>query len=180
LPDPVIISAGTITLEKKSALELIYNFIEHSFDYWPKIKNRDKSFFINSADKIFGGFESLKDKIQGFTLIFTIEGILNEENQSIIARKFRQMVRQSINYAIEKLGNGKSITFGKVKFTKEQLQKLKAEWDPTKEEDELESKKFEKSKPDPEIKKIKVEDNSDVDTLTNGLQKLKVDPNSKK
>ena len=143
LPDPSILAAGLAVLESANAIKLIFTFIEHSFKYWNEIKAKNKDFFINRAEVIFGGFAKFKDKISTFKSIFTSD-IVSADLYAILFRKFRQMVRQSISYSIEKMGEGKTISFGEVKISREQILSLKNEWDPTKEEDKKEEASKEK------------------------------------
>jgi hypothetical protein len=131
LPDPKLIEAGKTMLETYDAEKLIQIFIRHSKPYWPEIKKRNKDFFVTSADKIFGGF-GFGDKVESFKLLFTAPDVIDGQTLTMFYDKFQEMVRQCLVYILEKLGNNKSISFGDVKFVKEETVTLKTEWDSTK------------------------------------------------
>lgn len=131
LPDPKITEAGIMVLASYDAEKLIQSFVRHSYSYWPEIKKRNKDFFITSADKIFGGF-GFGDKVDSFKVLFITPGLIDETTLILFYDKFQEMVRQCLTYILEKLGNGKSISFGEVKLTKEQAHSLKVEWESTK------------------------------------------------
>lgn len=131
LPDPKLTDGIIIGIGAYDAEKLIQSFIRHSFKYWPEIKKRNKDFFIGSADKIFGGF-GFGDRVESFKILFTTPNLIEEDTLVKFYDKFQEMVRQCLAYILEKLGTGKSITFGEVKLTKEQAMELKMEWESTK------------------------------------------------
>lgn len=149
LPKGEEIAAVTAFLEKASAKGLLYRFVVHSYDYWPHIKRKDRKFFAENVDSIFGASEKLKTQTKGLRILFSKEGVVDEKNFSIISRKIRQMVRQSIIYMISEIGDRTTIEMfdlkPEFKLTKDILVKLKSEWEPTKTEDEQERLRWEKS-----------------------------------
>lgn len=104
-PDTVIFCKGI--LEKYPASKLIEGFIRTSEPDWDRIYDRDDSYFLTNADKIFGDLPTAS--VTAFRDLFTLKDsngspFVGKEDRDVISEYFETFVKIAINYIHQKRG----------------------------------------------------------------------------
>jgi hypothetical protein len=147
-------------------MEIFFTRVISSAEIENGLLNKNKNFFIESADKILPEYGKAAgtgsaSQVDSFRLIFTTtkddgKTLIEEKDERILWTRFRELVRRCINYYIIKCETEKktSIVLGKstknpkdAKETKEtgitisldDLRKMKAKWDKTRDDDKTAS-----------------------------------------
>lgn len=100
---PGIIRIAAEWIQGNEPTELLSLFIQHSSDYWDMIMERDTSFFVESADKMFGS--SFLGEVKAFKIILTAKDkkgrrILTDEDEDSIWDYLIALVKQSTKYIL--------------------------------------------------------------------------------
>lgn len=99
--NPHLVSIGIAMMKAYNKHDLINGFVSNSHMYWDKIKDKDKSFFIENANSVWQYIPS--DKVQVFKQLFTA---VDENGKMIVPESlikeievtFDGLVRISIKY----------------------------------------------------------------------------------
>lgn len=107
--NPVLIGFAEDYLKKYDEKELINVFIEHSYTYWVKIKDRNEDFFISNAHVIFQHLPIDTNNINAFKVFFTSKDddgnfIIPEEDRNAIWDIFDSLVKICIKYVHKERG----------------------------------------------------------------------------
>lgn len=89
-----------INLDKKFLIE---TFIEHSHNYWEKIRLQEESFFVENCSEIFGKLPVDKGNIDAFKLLFSKKDekgnfVITPDDKATIWEFFGSFVKICIKY----------------------------------------------------------------------------------
>lgn len=135
LPDARLVAVGNKVLEDMEPVDIIFNFILFSQQYWPQIKARQETFFTERADEVFGKIPYVN--LKAFSIIFERK-LIDAENKRKLWDYFNVIVRQAIAYLhnLQKANPSKPVvisTKGQPKeFNAEQIRSLIVEYEVTK------------------------------------------------
>lgn len=104
-PDTVIFCKGI--LDKYPSTKLIEGFIRTSESDWDRIHERDDTYFITNADKIFGDLPTTS--VTAFKDLFTLKDsngkpFVESEDREVICEYFETFVKIAISYIHRKRG----------------------------------------------------------------------------
>jgi len=101
--NPHMVAIAENFLERYDPVTLIEIFIEHSYDHWDKIRERDETFFINNAHVIFQHLPVDSSNINAFKVFFEAkndkgEHIIIQDDRNAIWDIFDSLVKICIKY----------------------------------------------------------------------------------
>ena len=106
---PQLVAMGEDYLKKYESKKIIEGFINHSYEYWEKIRLREEDFFINHAHVIFQQLPIKSENINAFKMFFTAKDnkgkdIVIEDDRKAIWVIFESLVKISIKYVHKSRG----------------------------------------------------------------------------
>lgn len=94
---------------------LINSFINSSYEYWDRIKEKDEKCLMNNFDKIFGDYTN-KPEFASVKLIFSSH--IDEEAKSFVWSCLSSLVKLSISHVFEERGGSvQKVPISDGKFT---------------------------------------------------------------
>lgn len=137
---PQMISLGGNYLKDLDKTKLIRTFINHSHDYWEKIRLHEEIFFIENAHVVFQQLPIDSKNINAFKLFFTAtdkdgKDIIPKGDRDAIWEIFESLVKICIKYVHRVRGvktvvteNGPRSAYANKDFPKVKVQELAKLW----------------------------------------------------